>query len=469
VLEFLATNCRASDVAVEKAVRKYENCRESAVSGNATSKDPKKMIQVLSNLRNATTPPYEDLLEFVQRQNAAEGMVFLVSLREDLMQLSSYYRSIDHHNEVVYSRYTSQLQDLDSYLQSTFMKWFAPGMLELRRITYDETPASVIEFISTKEAVHPMKSLEDLRRRLGPTRRVFALFHPLLANRPLVFVHIALIEQGEDQHGSQDLIQLVPSSMNHVMNTVDKELPSHDHNLRECFFRPKIATFYSISNAIKGLAGVGLGEHLIKEAVKLLRQELPSLQMFVTLSPIPGFRKWLQVKILQHNDESLLSTSDRQALLDCGLVSSNTKGSFPWSELWMNLEQMSFDTLEMTQYEDDDRRRNAGKQQTVMQATLLKLACRYLVLEKHRGKPLDGVCKFHVGNGAEILKINFAADLSRRGSSNSFGIMVNYLYELDRLEENRANFESNYLVPVSPHIQKLLEDEKPVRDEESST
>jgi hypothetical protein len=168
-----------------------------------------------------------------------------------------------------------------------------------------------------------------------------------------VFVHIALIEWGEDQHHGQKLIQLVPSLMSHVMNTVDKELSSCDQNLQECF-RPKIADFYSISNTVnRGLAleaEVGFGEHLVKEAVKLLRQELPFLQMFVTLSPIPGFWKGLQVKILQHNDESPLTTSNQQALLDCGLVSSKVEGSFPRPELWMNLQQMSFDNVEITTF-----------------------------------------------------------------------------------------------------------------------
>jgi malonyl-CoA decarboxylase len=111
----------------------------------------------------------------------------------------------------------------------------------LKRITYEETPASVIEFIATKEAVHPMKSLEDLRTRLGPGRRVLALCHPLLTNEPLLFVHVALTDK-------------VPSSMTQVMQVVPND-------------NPTCATFYSITNAQPGLAGIGLGEYLLKESV----------------------------------------------------------------------------------------------------------------------------------------------------------------------------------------------------------
>ena len=111
---------------------------------------------------------------------------------------------------------------------------------EVQRITYEDTEASVIEFIATREAVHPMKSLDDLRSRLGPGRRVLGLFHPLLKNEPLLFVHAALTDE-------------IPSCMDDVMDV----LPSDT---------PKCATFYSITNAQAGLAGVGLGEYLLKQS-----------------------------------------------------------------------------------------------------------------------------------------------------------------------------------------------------------
>jgi hypothetical protein len=112
---------------------------------------------------------------------------------------------------------------------------------ELKRITYEGTPASVIEFIATKEAVHPMKSLDDLRVRLGAGRRVLSLFHPMLENHPLLFVHAALTHE-------------IPSSMDQVMELLPQE-------------RPSCATFYSITNAQPGLSGIGLGEHLLKESI----------------------------------------------------------------------------------------------------------------------------------------------------------------------------------------------------------
>jgi malonyl-CoA decarboxylase len=368
-----------------------------------------------------------------------------------LLQLKNYWRERNSITCEETSGRLSQLQDLDQHLQSMFTTWFAPGLLNLRRITYEQTPASVIEFISLKEAVHPMKSLKDLRSRLGPRRRVFALFHPLLPDIPLVFVHIALIESNGDNN---DLFSVIPSSLKDVMDMDNVDVTA-DNRLYGGNFSPKIATFYSISNGVKGLAGVGLGEFLLKEAIQALRRDLPSLEIFVTLSPIPGFRKWLQVKLEQQNDESLLSVQDRQRLVECGLVSSfNMQEPFPWNELWNHLKEEDF-----TSFGDYNKGKEGSllpknAKASVLKDVLSKLTCRYLVHEKHRGKPLDGVCKFHVGNGATIHDIRFAADLSRNGLTNSLGMMCNYLYELDQLQHNCANFESNFTVPIGHSIQR---------------
>jgi hypothetical protein len=429
----------------------------------------KEVILAISNLRKASVPLYEEMLEFILRQNSIDGMTFLVSLREDLFQLLRYWTdpststnrtattTAEHRSDEkhVMDAEISHLKDLDSYLKILFTQWFTPGMLEVRRITYDQTPASIIEFIATQEAVHPMKNLDDLRNRLGTGRRVFALFHPLLPGRPLVFVHVALIRP---LYPGQHTQEMIPSAMKHVMDTIPS--PPSSVSSSSSSAPPQVATFYSISNGVKGLAGVGLGEFLLKEATRAMKKEMPTIEAFVTLSPIPGFRKWLQVKLLQHNDESLLSTEDRQELLECGLVT--TVDPFPWDELWTNLEQIDLRNLSMAMEVDDVGGTNQdamGKKRTydVLRNILSKLTGRYLVFEKHHGKPLNSVCKFHVGNGAIIHNINFAADLSRIGLNNSFGIMVNYLYDLERLKENQANFETNYTVPFSTNISPWLE------------
>lgn len=281
ILTFLACKCDSSFDAVEEAVQRYLRHKSSDLNERTL---PKDMLEALSNLRKALTPSYDELFALILQQNAIAGMEFLVSLREDLLQLRSFWKE-QHFSIRESSGHLSQLHDLDSYLQSVFATWFVPGMLDLRRITYEGTSASIIEFISVKEAVHPMKSLKDLRSRLGPRRRVFALFHPLLPERPLVFVHIALIASKGESH---DLDSLIPSSMKDVMDLHGDDESNYNH-LDE-HFTPKVATFYSISNGVKGLAGVGLGEYLLKKAIESLKRELPSLEVFVTLSsPILGF------------------------------------------------------------------------------------------------------------------------------------------------------------------------------------
>ncbi|KAG7352381.1 malonyl-CoA decarboxylase [Nitzschia inconspicua] len=446
-LMFLASQCGPSMDSVESSFLKNERIHEHIEQLKNDDKMRKNSVEALSQLRKALTPSYEELFSFILRQNAIDGMEFLVALREDLIQIKRYLKDSCFSINGISGRF-SQLQDLDGYLQSVFATWFAPGMLELRRITYEKTSASIIEFISVKEAVHPMKSLEDLRSRLGPKRRVFALFHPLLPERPLVFVHIALIGSGEGEE--HDISTLIPSSIKDVM---DLETLNENSQMSACNLTPKVATFYSISNGVKGLAGVGLGEFLLKQAIQSLKKELPSLEIFVTLSPIPGFRKWLQVKLEQHKDVTLLSPRERQRLMECGLVSTVEKETFPWVELWENLEKENFSVLSK---DSKDKKWNEDEKAAVLRDVISKLACRYLAQEKHRGKPLDGVCKFHVGNGAQLHDVHFAADLSRVGMNNSFGMMCNYLYDLDQLEGNCANFETNYTVPISASIQQRL-------------
>ena len=300
-------------------------------------------------------------------------------------------------------------------------------MVELRRITYEETPASVIEFVAKKEAVHPLQSLDDLRNRLGPGRRVLALFHPMVLADPLVFVHAALTQE-------------VPAAMTEVMAL-------------EPSSKPKCAAFYSITNAQPALVGIGLGESLIKQSIGLLREEFTSLDTFVTLSPMPRFRKWVEEKVQQNMDngvfadESLLSNEDWASLASAGLVSAAGE----WKELALALEQVTSDFLEQA-----DTPAGITEDLEVIHKILCKLAARYILLEKHRGKPLDGVARFHLSNGALLHRINFAADLSRKGVQNSFGIMVNYKYDLDQVEANQRAFETDYTLKADNEVLRLL-------------
>ena len=293
-------------------------------------------------------------------------------------------------------------------------------LLEIRRITYEGTSAAIIEKIATKEAVHPLKSLEDLRSRLGNDRRVFAAFHPLLPNEPLVFCHVVLRS-------------FIPSSMGDVLSSPTTQGTGG----------VRVATFYSISSTQSGLAGIDLGQYLIKQALDLLRIEFSTLDTFVTLSPIPRFRLWLKDKLLLNHeggtfsDESFLSSQDRMALGEVFQCSAD------------DAPRVLLDML-------DDPSRLMEQHGSALEDILMKLAARYLVLEKHRRKPLDGVARFHIHNGAEMYRLNYLADRSRKGYHNSLGMMINYRYNLDTVEDNKIQYEAAFQVPVCEEVSKWL-------------
>lgn len=410
IMMFLSRECSPKMDVVSKASQQFVE-RWSAGVPMST----RLQANSIAHLQKASTPAYEEILEYILKRDALTGMRFLIALRIDILRALDWIRASAKDDE----RFP-HLEDLDAYLLRLFSLWFSPGMLELKRITYDETPASVIEFIATREAVHPMKSLDDLRTRLGAGRRVLALFHPLLKNEPLLFVHVALTHD-------------VPSAMTQVMDI----LPDHS---------PTCATFYSITNAQPALVGIGLGEYLLKESIALLKDEFPSLQTFVTLSPIPKFRKWLEEKIQQNNDhgrffdDSVLSKEEFDLLTESGMVQRDD----PWNSLLKYLESANLSASADPEHA------------AVLRPILTKLAARYIVMEKHRGKPLDGVARFHLSNGAIVHRVNFAADLTRKGIQNSFGIMMNYRYDLDAIEDNQRVFEAGYQIQVSSDVQQWL-------------
>ena len=177
-----------------------------------------------------------------------------------------------------------------------------------------------------------------------------------------------------------------------------------------------------------------------------MKNEFPSLQHFVTLSPIPKFRKWLEEKIQQNEDhgrffdDSVLSKEEWDLLTDSGMVQRDD----PWRSLLKYLE-----TADLSVAADPEHA-------AVLRPILTKLAARYIVLEKHRGKPLDGVARFHLSNGAMVHRVNYGADMTRKGIKNSFGIMMNYRYDLDAIEDNQRAFENGYQIQVSPEVQQWL-------------
>ena len=276
--------------------------------------------------------------------------------------------------------------------------------LELRRITYEATPASIIEIIARKESVHPIRDLQDLRTRLsGPTRRCFAFFHPSLPNEPLVFVHVALLPRMPE---SMEELESLTSSSGSRSNDVIQA-----------------AIFYSINNTQKGLSGVDLGAFLIKRVVEVLKQEFSTLRTFATLSPLPNFRMWfkhkvsLQCQLHEHDGECTISSNMTDGDSSMGLKKfaldmlsplelASLSRALGTSATRETLECF-IRTLETSSWYEDPVRVDAFR------PILMKYAAIYLAVEKHRGRPLDGVAKFHIRNGAEMNRLNFLADKSR--------------------------------------------------------
>ena len=351
-------------------------------------------------LRRAFTAPRTRLL---QRFSAYPGGVrFLVELRAELLP---------------HLKKDKRLIALDDELQELFSTWFDVGFLELRRISW-ESPAALLEKVIAYEAVHPIKSWDDLKNRLSTDRRCFAFFHPRMPNEPLIIVQVALV------HGIADNVQTL----------LDESAPVLDPTEADT------AIFYSISNAHEGLSGISFGNFLIKRVVDELTHEFKNLKTFATLSPIPGFRGWLDAKLNEPGKDieaELLTPTDRKALA----VAANT-----------GTEPVSLKTLLQTP--DWSEQSDLAK---ALKHPLQRLCARYLAKEKREGGTArDRVAHFHLSNGSRIERLNWLADTSPKGLSQSAGMMVNYLYKLDDIEANHEAYRGEGKVMTSSSIRSLL-------------
>ena len=340
--------------------------------------------------RRATVSPRRRLL---QRFSVyPQGVGFLVDLRADMLP------SLEG---------DKRLRALDVELEYMFSTWFDVGFLDLRRISWD-SPASLIEKLIQYEAVHDIKSWADVKNRLDSDRRCYGFFHPRLPGVPLIFVEVALLDAMSDGIGP----------------LLDEQADASDPDLATT------AIFYSISNTQPGLRGVSFGDSLIKRVVETLKGEFPRLKCFATLSPIPGFRSWLG-----KNAAGLLNRlheRERGAL-------QQALGPEPVTPA--GLLAALGNPLALTD-------------KSPLRHLLLQGAAHYLGQGLADGKPLDPVARFHLGNGARVERLNWAADPSPKGLKQSFGLMVNYLYDLKRLDKHRALLAQGK-VPVSTDIQDL--------------
>jgi len=290
-----------------------------------------------------------------------------------------------------------ELKTLDEDIRHLFKSWFNPGFLRLEKITW-ESKAAILEKIIKYEKVHQIKDMNDLKRRLQQEdRRFFAYFHPVLKDEPLIFVEVAFTKG-------------IGKSIQEIVK------PKTDNNSNY-----DTATFYSISNCQEGLMRVTLGNFLIKRVVFEIQEENPKIKNFGTLSPLPGFSDWF----LSLNDEKL-----KDILKDYDITKLNFLRS---SDL------------------------KIGEPKIIEEKTAIKkLVAHYLINEKINNKPLNPVSRFHLGNGASIYNIIINGNISDYGYKESFGIMVNYGYQLEKLEKIHEDFITKGIISYSDKIKKYV-------------
>jgi malonyl-CoA decarboxylase len=322
--------------------------------------------------------------ELLRRLNRAPGgMAAILRMRGHLLQAL---------------RERPALAGVDWDFHHLLASWFNPGFLQIVRVDW-RTPASLLERIIAHEAVHEIRGWEDLRRRLGSDRRCFAFFHPVLPEDPLIFVEVAL--------GSEMPTAIAP--------LLDTQAEPGDPT------QARVATLYSINNCQPGLRGVSLGNFLIKQVVELLATEFPRLRRFCTLSPIPGFAMWLGAALREPG-------AARPAALSRALEAVAR-------EVGKDLSRLSADPAA------------APARLESLRAPLLSLCATFLLAggaESEAGP--DPVARFHLNNGARLERINWGADLSKRGLRDSLGMMVNYVYDPKAIEGNHNRFAHGRVV-----------------------
>jgi malonyl-CoA decarboxylase len=351
------------------------------------------------SLRRALDPPRTRLL--MQFTTIPDGMKFLVDLRATLLDLM---------------KDDPYLAALESDLRALLSNWFDVGFLELQRIDW-HSPALLLERLVGYEAVHEIRSWSDLKNRLDSDRRCYALFHPRMPNEPLIFVEVALV------HGLAGSVQAL----------LDKKAPLLDAKSADS------AIFYSISNCQRGLGGISFGNFLIKRVVELLAGEFRNIKQFATLSPMPGFRRWLDARLAE-DDPGLLSEEESSSLRIAAPASEKAAESGPQALAAILARPRWF------------------REPTMLRAAepvLVRLAARYLLNEGRGNRALDAVAHFHLSNGARVERIIGLGDTSEKGAKASATLMVNYVYDPAKIEEYHEDYAGSGKRNASTAIRRL--------------
>jgi malonyl-CoA decarboxylase len=376
----------------------------------AAAGDVSERAAAKAALRRALEPPRQRLL--TQFTTIPDGVKFLVDLRADLMARMEG---------------EPMLQALEADFRSLLAGWFDVGFLELRRIDWT-SPAMLLEKLVGYEAVHRIRTWRDLKNRLDSDRRCYAFFHPRMPDEPLIFVEVALVE----------------GMAASVQGLLDEKAPVQDPKAADT------AIFYSINNCQRGLDGISFGNFLIKRVVELLSAEFGNLECFATLSPIPGFRRWMEGR-LQAGDAALVTEEEATALR--ALVPGELAIAGP--EGPPATPETSAQTLRrILAKRPPGREEPLGK---ALEPILMRACARYLLAESGRSakRARDPVAHFHLSNGARVERLNWRGDTSEKGFRESFGLMVNYRYDPSKIEDYHEEYAGEGRRAASSAIRKL--------------
>jgi malonyl-CoA decarboxylase len=364
------------------------------LSGYGKLKTPDELSAFETELRAALITPRSQILrQFTALPN---GFKFLVNLRADVLPLLAS---------------KPELKGLEFDLQTILSSWFDIGLLDLVEIKWDASPAGLLEKLMQYEAVHQINSWDDLRNRLDSDRKIYAFFHNKMPLEPLIFVQVAFVKG-------------FATSVQQLLDTEADVLPVKQADT---------AIFYSISNAQKGLTGISFGNFLIKRVVEVLSREFKHIDTFATLSPIPGFRTWLDPKLKRGEVELLTASETKQIKALTGADAGEGLLKLLNSDWHKDKEKTAF-----------------------VNPLIARLAVHYLLKEKKGNKPLDPVANFHLFNGARLERINLLADTSTKGMKQSAGLMVNYHYRLSDIDENHERFVENGKIVASRQVKGYL-------------
>ncbi len=332
----------------------------------------------LRNLQKLIEPKSHELLRRLNQ--VPNGTAILLKIRESLLESL---------------KDSPELKPLNADFLHLFRSWFNRGFLRLERIDWS-TSAQVLEKIMEYEAVHDISDWDDLQNRVAaPDKRLYAFFHPALPNEPLIFIEVALMND-------------IPNSITSILNKDVKPINP---------LSATTAAFYSISNCQMGLKNVSFGSFLIKQVVAEIEQEFKQIKQFITLSPVPGLKKWANNILLSEDKE--LPENILEDIQEC-----------------------------------------CGKSKP-SQLALARLTFHYLTQVKHKnGQAINSVAHFHLGNGASLYKIHTEANNNEMALEDSWGVMVNYLYDLDSVTKNHEDYANLELIAISPKLTKTIQNNK---------